>query len=49
MFSQGENMPVGLVAHILGWNKEGVAVLELFDTVALKLFFADNFIIMHSR
>ena len=36
-------MPVGLVAHILGWNKEGVAVLELFDTVALKLLFCRQF------
>ena len=27
-------MNVGLVALILGWNRDGVPVLELFDTVA---------------
>ena len=26
-------MEVGLVAHILGWSREGVLVLQLYDTV----------------
>ena len=32
--SQGEDVSVGLVARILGWNRDGVPVLELYDTVA---------------
>ena len=31
--SQGEDVSVGLVARILGWNRDGVPVLELYDTV----------------
>ena len=31
--SRGDDMEVGLVAHILGWSKEGVLVLQLYDTV----------------
>ena len=33
-FSQGEGVNVGLVAQFLGRNRDGVPVLELFDTVA---------------
>ena len=31
--SRGDDMEVGLVAHILGWSREGVLVLQLYDTV----------------
>ena len=31
-------MEVGLVARILGWKRDGVLVLELYDTVAHKSF-----------
>ena len=31
-------MDVGLVVRILGWNRDGVLVLELYDTVAQKSF-----------
>ena len=37
-FSRGEDMEVGLVGRILGWNRDGVLVLELYDTVAQKSF-----------
>ena len=37
-FSQGEGVNVGLVAQFLGRNRDGVPVLELFDTVAEILF-----------
>ena len=33
-FSRGEGINVGLVALFLGRNRDGVPVLELFDTVA---------------
>jgi len=31
---RGDDMEVGLVAHILGWSREGVLVLQLYDTVS---------------
>ena len=34
--SRGDDMEVGLVAHILGWSREGVLVLQLYDTVGYK-------------